>query len=78
MPSVSKNQQIAAAIALKAKEEGKSPKKGTASAQMAKMSQDELKKFARLGVDFATVLYSNQVYKEQEEKENSSLKILRR
>jgi hypothetical protein len=47
MPSVSKNQQIAAAIALKAKEEGKSPKKGTASAQMAKMSQDELKKFAK-------------------------------
>jgi signal transduction histidine kinase len=29
----------------------------------------ELRKFARLGVDFATVLYSNQVAKEQKEKE---------
>jgi signal transduction histidine kinase len=29
----------------------------------------ELRKFARLGVDFATVLYSNQVDKEQKEKE---------
>ena len=47
MPSVSKNQQIAAAIALKAKEEGKSPEKGTASAQMAKMSKKDLEKFAR-------------------------------
>jgi signal transduction histidine kinase len=27
----------------------------------------ELRKFARLGVDFATVLYANQVYKEQKE-----------
>jgi hypothetical protein len=47
MPSTSKNQQIAAAIALKAKKEGKKPKAGTASAQMAKMSQEDLEKFAR-------------------------------
>lgn len=47
MPSTSKNQQIAAAIALKAKKEGKKPKAGTASAQMAKMSQEELEKFAK-------------------------------
>ena len=32
---------------------------------------DELKKFARLGIDFATVLYSNQVAKEQKEKEET-------
>jgi hypothetical protein len=47
MPSKSKNQQIAAAIALKAKEEGKSPEAGTASAQMAKMPKKSLKKFAK-------------------------------
>lgn len=47
MPSTSKNQQIAAAIALKAKKEGKKPKAGTASAQMAKMSSKELEKFAK-------------------------------
>jgi hypothetical protein len=47
MPSTSKNQQIAVAIALKAKKEGKKPKAGTASAQMVKMSQEELEKFAR-------------------------------
>jgi len=47
MPSVSKNQQIAAAIALKAKKEGKEAEAGTASAQMAKMSKKELEKFAK-------------------------------
>jgi hypothetical protein len=47
MPSVSKNQQIAAAIALKAKKEGKEPEAGTASAQMAKMSKKNLEKFAK-------------------------------
>lgn len=47
MPSVSKSQQIAAAIALKAKKEGKKPEPGTASAQMAKMSKKDLEKFAR-------------------------------
>jgi len=47
MPSKSKNQQIAAAIALKAKEEGKSPEAGTASAQMAKMPKKSLEKFAK-------------------------------
>lgn len=47
MPSTSKNQQIAAAIALKAKREGKKPEAGTASAQMAKMSKKDLEKFAR-------------------------------
>ena len=47
MPSTSRNQQIAAAIALKAKKEGKKPKAGTASAQMVKMSQKELGKFAK-------------------------------
>jgi hypothetical protein len=47
MPSVSKNQQIAAAIALKAKKEGKEPEAGTASAQMAKMSKKDLEKFAK-------------------------------
>lgn len=47
MPSTSKNQQIAAAIALKAKKEGKKPEAGTASAQMAKMSQKDLEKFAK-------------------------------
>lgn len=46
MPSTSKNQQIAAAIALKAKKEGKKPEAGTASAQMAKMSKKDLEKFA--------------------------------
>lgn len=29
---------------------------------------EELRKFVRLGIDFATVLYSNEVFKEQEEK----------
>lgn len=47
MPSKSKNQQIAAAIALKAKEEGKTPEAGTASATMAKMSKKDLEKFAK-------------------------------
>jgi len=47
MPSTSKNQQIAAAIALKNKKEGKKQKPGTASAAMSKMSTEELEKFAR-------------------------------
>jgi hypothetical protein len=47
MPSTSKNQQIAAAIALKDKKEGKKGKVGTASANMSKMSTDELEKFAK-------------------------------
>jgi hypothetical protein len=47
MPSTSKNQQIAAAIALKDKKEGKKGKPGTASANMSKMSTDELEKFAK-------------------------------
>ena len=47
MPAVSKNQQIAAAIAKKNKEEGTKSKPGTASADMAKsMSTKELDKFA--------------------------------
>jgi hypothetical protein len=47
MPSVSKAQQQAAAIAKHAKEEGKPLKKGSPSAQMAKgMSGKELDKFA--------------------------------
>ena len=46
-PAVSKAQQQAMGIAYAAKKEGKSPEEGTASAQMAKMSQDELKKFAK-------------------------------
>ena len=47
MPSTSKNQQIAAAIALKNKKEGKKQEPGTASANMSKMSTDELEKFAK-------------------------------
>jgi hypothetical protein len=47
MPSTSRNQQIASAIALKAKKEGKKPKAGTASAKMVKMSKGELEKFAK-------------------------------
>lgn len=45
--AVSRSQQAAAGIALKAKREGKKPKKGTASAAMADMSTAELEKFAR-------------------------------
>lgn len=43
----SENQRIAAAIALKAKREGHRPEPGTASAQMASMSEKELEKFAK-------------------------------
>ena len=47
MPAVSKAQQQAAAIAKHAKEEGKSLKPGSPSAQMAKgMDAKELDKFA--------------------------------
>jgi hypothetical protein len=47
MPSVSQNQQTAAAIAKKDKDEGTKSKPGTASAEMAKsMSTKELDKFA--------------------------------
>lgn len=48
MPAVSKNQQRAAAIALKAKKEGTVNKlpKGSASKGMASMSEKELEKFA--------------------------------
>jgi hypothetical protein len=43
----SKAQQQAAGIALAAKRSGKDPKKGTASAEMAKMPAKELEKFAK-------------------------------
>jgi hypothetical protein len=46
-PASSRIQQQAAAIALKYKKEGKRPKPGTASANMAKMSVKELEKFAK-------------------------------
>lgn len=46
-PAFSKAQQQAAGIALAAKRAGKKPKAGTASAEMAKMSTKELKKFAK-------------------------------
>ncbi len=42
-----KSQQQAAGIALAAKRSGKAPKKGTASAEMAKMPKKELEKFAK-------------------------------
>ena len=45
--AVSKAQQQAAGIALAAKKKGEAPKKGSASAAMAKMPKKELEKFAK-------------------------------
>jgi hypothetical protein len=45
--AVSKAQRKAAGIALAAKKAGKAPKKGTASAELAKMNTKELEKFAK-------------------------------
>lgn len=48
MPAESEKQRKAAGIALAAKRAGKKPKKGTASAQMAKgMTENQLEDYAR-------------------------------